>query len=86
MKQMGSMLKEVASDSAGIQGIYAVIDPELTGQVFESWFLRILPRVKALKLIDARSSESADFKAWQVKKNLFWCILNVTKGYRYEYQ
>ncbi len=39
MKQMDDMLKRIGDHSIGIQGVYIVINPELTGQVFESWFI-----------------------------------------------
>jgi len=39
MKRMNDILKEIGDKSVGIQGIYIVINPELTGQVFESWFI-----------------------------------------------
>ena len=39
MKRMDDMLKEIGDKSIGIQGIYIIINPELTGQVFESWFV-----------------------------------------------
>ncbi|WP_022668645.1 diguanylate cyclase domain-containing protein [Desulfospira joergensenii] len=39
MKKMNGLLKRIGDKSPGIQGIYVVINPELTGQVFESWFI-----------------------------------------------
>jgi methyl-accepting chemotaxis protein len=39
MKKMNDMLKKVGGNSNSINGVYIVINPELTGQVFESWFI-----------------------------------------------
>ncbi len=39
MKRMDDMLKKIGDKSTNIQGIYVIINPELTGQVFESWFI-----------------------------------------------
>jgi len=39
MKKTNDMLKKAGDNSPGIQGIYIIINPELTGQVFESWFI-----------------------------------------------
>ncbi len=39
MKRMDSMLKKIGEKNTSIQGVYVVINPELTGQVFESWFI-----------------------------------------------
>lgn len=39
MKQMDDMLKDIGDRSTGIQGVYVIINPDLTGQVFESWFI-----------------------------------------------
>lgn len=39
MKRMDEMLKMAGDKSPDIQGIYVVINPELTGKVFESWFI-----------------------------------------------
>ena len=39
MKRMDDMLRKVGDNNLAIQGIYVIINPELTGQVFESWFI-----------------------------------------------
>ncbi len=39
MERMDDMLKEIGDDSVGVQGIYVAINPDLTGLVFESWFI-----------------------------------------------
>ncbi len=39
MKRTDDMLKEIGNNSPGIQGIYIIINPDLTDQVFESWFI-----------------------------------------------
>ena len=39
VKRMNDMLKEVVEKKNSIQGIYIIINPELTGQVFESWLI-----------------------------------------------
>ncbi|MDY0132253.1 MAG: cache domain-containing protein [Desulforegulaceae bacterium] len=39
MKRMNDLLKRIGDQNIGIQGIYVIINPELTGQVFESWYI-----------------------------------------------
>ena len=40
MNKVGAILKLIAQQSSSIQGIYLVIDPEITGLVYESWYIR----------------------------------------------
>lgn len=40
IEKMDAMLKKAGENSPSIQGIYIIINPELTGEVFESWYVR----------------------------------------------
>ncbi|MDC7235069.1 MAG: diguanylate cyclase [Spirochaetales bacterium] len=39
MEQAGSLLKHLAENNGAIQGIYLAINPELTGKVYEAWYI-----------------------------------------------
>lgn len=39
MAKTGTLLQDIALDNDYIQGIYLVINPELTGSVYESWYI-----------------------------------------------
>ena len=40
MSGINKILKDIAAQSSSIQGIYLAVNPELTGKVYESWFIK----------------------------------------------